>query len=300
MILLSPGLALFLFGVSSIPEVGTVASARVLVSAGIGLALIIAFVFHALNKDHPLIDLHLFKNRQLTTAVITTSLFIVAFMGAGLLFPSYFIQVGGHTTLAAGLLMAPQGLGAMVTMPIAGRLVDKIGPGKIVLTGLPLILIGLGVFTQVASDSPTWLLMGALFVMGLGMGCTMMPLMTAAIVTLSNEQIARGSTLMNIVQQTAGSIGTAVMSVVLTNQLLDRGLDTTMVGAASHIPTEPGSPQESAANSILSAASDAFGNTFLVATVLIVLTLIPAFFLPRSKTTRPVAEGETATPIVMH
>src|SRR5690349_7167230 len=55
MILLSPGLALFLFGVSSIPEVGTVASARVLVSAGIGLALIIAFVFHALNKDHPLI-----------------------------------------------------------------------------------------------------------------------------------------------------------------------------------------------------------------------------------------------------
>ncbi len=142
--------------------------------------------------------------------------------------------------------------------------------------------------------------MGALFVMGLGMGCTMMPLMTAAIVTLSNEQIARGSTLMNIVQQTAGSIGTAVMSVVLTNQLLDRGLDTTMVGAASHIPTEPGSPQESAANSILSAASDAFGNTFLVATVLIVLTLIPAFFLPRSKTTRPVAEGETATPIVMH
>ena len=82
--------------------------------------------------------------------------------------------------------------------------------------------------------------MGALFVMGLGMGCTMMPLMTAAIVTLSNEQIARGSTLMNIVQQTAGSIGTAVMSVVLTNQLLDRGLDTTMVGAASHIPTEPG------------------------------------------------------------
>ncbi|MFD9683146.1 DHA2 family efflux MFS transporter permease subunit [Rhodococcus sp. NPDC059969] len=300
MILLSPGLALFLFGVSSIPEVGTVASARVLVSAGIGLALIVAFVFHALNKDHPLIDLHLFKNRQLTTAVITTSLFIVAFMGAGLLFPSYFIQVGGHTTLAAGLLMAPQGLGAMVTMPIAGRLVDKIGPGKIVLTGLPLILIGLGVFTQVASDSPTWLLMGALFVMGLGMGCTMMPLMTAAIVTLSNEQIARGSTLMNIVQQTAGSIGTAVMSVVLTNQLLNRGLETQTVVAASHEIPPPIGPDPSMIDSILSSAADAFGNTFLVATVLIVLTLIPAFFLPRSKTTRPVAEGETAAPIVMH
>jgi EmrB/QacA subfamily drug resistance transporter len=299
MLLLSPGLALFLFGVSSIPEVGTVASARVLVSGAIGLVLIIAFVFHALRKDHPLIDLRLFKNRQLSVAVITTSLFIVAFMGAGLLFPSYFIQVGGHTTLAAGLLMAPQGIGAMLTMPVAGRLVDKIGPGKIVLTGLPLILVGLGVFTQVAGDSPAWLLMGALFVMGLGMGCTMMPLMTAAIVTLSNEQVARGSSLMNIVQQTAGSIGTAVMSVVLTNQLLDRGLDNQTV-AMQHVPEVAAQQPPGAVDSILNAAADAFGNTFMVATVLIALTLIPAFLLPRKKTVNPALEAEDVPQIMMH
>ncbi len=223
MILLSPGLALFLFGVSSIPEVGTVASARVLVSAGIGLALIIAFVFHALNKDHPLIDLHLFKNRQLTTAVITTSLFIVAFMGAGLLFPSYFIQVGGHTTLAAGLLMAPQGLGAMVTMPIAGRLVDKIGPGKIVLTGLPLILIGLGVFTQVASDSPDVAADGRLVRHGPRYGLHH----DAADDRSYRDALQRAdrSRLHSDEHRSADrrSIGTAVMSVVLTNQLLDRG-----------------------------------------------------------------------------
>ncbi|MDV7085242.1 DHA2 family efflux MFS transporter permease subunit [Rhodococcus sp. IEGM 248] len=299
MLLLSPGLALFLFGVSSIPEVGTVASARVLVPGAVGLALIIAFVFHALRKDHPLIDLHLFKNRQLSVAVITTSLFIVAFMGAGLLFPSYFIQVGGHTTLAAGLLMAPQGIGAMLTMPVAGRLVDKIGPGKIVLTGLPLILIGLGTFTQVAADSPTWLLMGALFVMGMGMGCTMMPLMTAAIVTLSNDQVARGSTLMNIVQQTAGSIGTAVMSVVLTNQLLDRGLDSQTV-AMQHVPEVAAQEPPGMVDQVLSQAADAFGNTFLVATVLIALTLIPAFLLPRKKSVNPQLEAEGAPTVMMH
>ncbi len=299
MLLLSPGLALFLFGVSSIPEVGTVASARVLVPGAVGLALIIAFVFHALRKDHPLIDLHLFENRQLSVAVITTSLFIVAFMGAGLLFPSYFIQVGGHTTLAAGLLMAPQGIGAMLTMPVAGRLVDKIGPGKIVLTGLPLILIGLGTFTQVAADSPTWLLMGALFVMGMGMGCTMMPLMTAAIVTLSNDQVARGSTLMNIVQQTAGSIGTAVMSVVLTNQLLDRGLDSQTV-AMQHVPEVAAQEPPGMMDQVLSQAADAFGNTFLVATVLIALTLIPAFLLPRKKSVNPQLEAEGAPTVMMH
>ncbi len=75
-------------------------------------------------------------------------MFIIAFMGAGLLFPSYFIQVRGESAMAAGLLLAPQGIGAMVTMPIAGRLVDKIGPGKIVLTGLPLIALGMFTFTR--------------------------------------------------------------------------------------------------------------------------------------------------------
>lgn len=301
MLLLSPGLALFLFGVSSIPEAGTVASARVLVSAGVGLALIAGFVFHALNKRHPLIDLRLFKNRQLTFAVITMSIFIVAFMGAGLLFPSYFIQVRGNSTLAAGLLMAPQGIGAMLTMPIAGRLVDKIGPGKVILTGLPLIFIGISVFTQIGADTPAWVLMAGLFVMGLGMGATMMPLMTAAIVTLSNEQIARGSSLMNIVQQTAGSIGTAVMSVVLTNQLLDRDLDTAQV-AMQHIPEVAAQEPPGLRDQILSAAADAFGNTFLVGTVLILVALIPAFFLPRTKPVRPEGQESEAAPApaVMH
>ena len=66
-LLLSPGLATFLFAVSSIPRCGTVADRRVLIPAAVGLALIAAFVVHALHRaDHPLIDLHLFQNRVIT------------------------------------------------------------------------------------------------------------------------------------------------------------------------------------------------------------------------------------------
>lgn len=297
MLLLSPGLALFLFGVSSIPETGTVASARVLVSAGVGLILVIAFVFHALHRaDHPLIDLRLFTNRNLTIAVLTSSLFVVAFMGAGLLFPSYFLQVRGETTLAAGLLLAPQGIGAMITMPIAGNLVDRIGPGKIVMFGVTLIAIGMGVFTQVASDSPYPLLLGALFVMGLGMGCTMMPIMTAAMQTLTEHTVARGSTLMNIVQQVAGSIGTATMSVVLTNQMQARPLAGPAV-AAQQDPTIAEQVPPGVVEQGLSAAADAFGNTFTVALALLLLTLVPAFFLPRTK---PVAPVDASAPVTLH
>ncbi|MFG1782740.1 DHA2 family efflux MFS transporter permease subunit [Rhodococcus oryzae] len=295
MLLLSPGLALFLFGVSSIPETGTVAATRVLVPAAIGLALIIGFVFHALRADHPLIDLHLFKNRKLTIAVITSTMFVIAFMGAGLLFPSYFLQVRGETTLTAGLLLAPQGIGAMLTMPLAGTLVDKIGPGKIVLCGLSLIAAGMAVFTQVGADTSYVVLLGALFVMGLGMGGTMMPIMTAAMQTLTNETVARGSTLMNIVQQVAGSVGTATMSVVLTNQMLSRPLAGPAI-AAGQDPSIAEQMPPGAVEQGLDAAADAFGNTFTVALVLLLLTLIPAFLLPRTKPAAPV----DATQVMAH
>jgi MFS family permease len=252
--------------------------------------LIIAFVFHGLRAVHPLIDLKLFQNRQLTFAVLTMTVFAIGFFGAGLLFPSYFLQVHGESTLMAGLLLAPQGLGAMLTMPIAGQLVDRIGPGKIVLVGLVLIIAGMSVFTQVGVDTGYPLLLGALFVMGMGMGCTMMPTMTAALQTLTDHSIARGSTLMNIVQQASGSIGTATMSVILTSRIIaPEGAPEGTTGQpdAEMLAQLPPEVQQS----VLGSLADAFGDTFTVAMLVMVLALIPAAFLPRRKSVQPIEPG---------
>ncbi|MGO4649386.1 DHA2 family efflux MFS transporter permease subunit [Nocardia sp. 2YAB30] len=295
MLLASPGLALFLFGVSSIPGEGTVVATKVLLPVIIGVLLVIAFVFHALRTEHPLIDLHLFRNRALTFAVLTMVLFAVAFFGAGLLLPTYLQQVRGESALQAGLLIAPQGLGAMLTMPIAGRLVDKIGPGKIVIFGIALISIGTAYFVQLDAGSSYVFLLTALFVMGLGMGCTMMPIMTAAIQTLTHQQVARGSTLMNIVNQTAGSIGTATMSVVLTNLLNNEPLARPAI-AANFDPSLASKLPPGAIEAGLQQAAQAFSHTYLVALVLIVLTLVPAFFLPRTKPKNPAA-ADAATAV---
>ncbi|HTF07337.1 MAG TPA: DHA2 family efflux MFS transporter permease subunit [Asanoa sp.] len=302
MLLLSPGLALFLYGVSSIPGTGTVAAAKVLIPALIGLVLMIGFVRHALGKDHPLIDLTLFRNRNLTIAVVTMTLFAVAFMGAMLLFPSYFLQVRGESTLNAGLLLAPQGLGAMLTMPIAGRLTDKIGPGRLVLAGIALIAVGMAVFTQVAADTSYVVLLAGLFVLGMGMGMTMMPIMSAALASLTNHQIARGSTMMNIVQQTAGSIGTAVMSVILTNQILADPAASAYTAVTQGVVPAAQVPLDVLAQG-QSSLADAFGGTYVVALVLIVLCIVPALFLPRKKIDRavePEQEKELTVPTVVH
>ena len=223
MLLLSPGLALFLYGVSSIPaakqEHGTMWSQTVVICCVVGLALVAAFVPWALRKKniHPLIQLRLFTNRYMTVAVITMTLFAMAFFGASLLFTLYFQQVRGESPLASGWLVAPQGFGAMLTMPIAGFLADKIGPGKVVLTGLVLDTVGMGMLTPLDDKTPYAYIITAFVIMGFGMGSTMMPVFTAALASLKDHDIARGSTLMNITQQIATSIGTALFSVLLTN-----------------------------------------------------------------------------------
>ncbi|HET6532509.1 MAG TPA: DHA2 family efflux MFS transporter permease subunit [Actinoplanes sp.] len=319
MLMLSPGLALFLYGVSSLPEAGTFADTEVWLPMLGGGLLVVAFVLYSFKPKHPLLDLRLLRDRNLTVASITLAVFTVAFMGAGLLFPSYFLQVRGESTLDAGLLMAPQGLGAMVTMPIAGMLADRIPVGRTVPFALALMATGFFTFTQVGTDTSYVLLCGSLFVMGLGMGGTMMPIMTSALKTLTHHEVARGSTLLNILQQIAGSVGSATMSVILTNELIESpaipgavnpetGAPVTEAGLAIAVQQNPALAQEfpvdpSILERGLEFVANAFSTTFWVGFVLILVTFIPAFFLPRKRQPSKLSEEgqeELATPVVIH
>ena len=297
MLLLSPGLAAFLYGVSSIPSHGTVTSRQVWIPASIGLVLIVAFAFHALFRaDHPLIDLRLFKNRVLALANATMFLFAIAFFGAGLLFPSYFQQLLGQTPMQSGLHLVPQGLGAMATMPIGGRIMDKRGPGYVVLVGISLIATGMGTFAYGVYHQYPYLpvLLIGLAVMGMGMGCTMMPVSGSAVRTLAPHQVARGSTLINVNQQVAGSIGSALMSVILTSQFNRSGYIAAAGKAAAlrqeaakrGTPPDPTQlpPKVLEPNFMVHVTHDlthAYALVFAVAVGFVLATLIPAAFLPK-------------------
>jgi len=298
MLMLSPGLALLIFGVSKIPHEGGVGSVGVWLPALAGIVLIAAFVFRALRVANPLVDLRLFRDRTFTIAMVTMTFFMVAFLGAMLVLPTYFVLVRGESALQAGLLLAPQGLGAMLTMPIAGRLADKIGPGKVVLPGMVLIVAGLAVFTQVGATTSYPLLLGGLFVMGLGMGATMMPISAAALQTLTQRSVARASTAMNIVQQTAGGIGSAIMSVIVASQLAGKfGVPTSEGQLAATVAVLNPATHDNAA----ALAGDAFATTFLWALVLVAVCFIPAMFLPKRPPV-PAEDGDEtpAAQVPMH
>ena len=69
------------------------------------------------RSSHPLVDLRLFKDRTFAMSSTMLVLVVISVFGSFLLLPLYFQTVRGESALAAGLLLAPQGLGAMLAMP---------------------------------------------------------------------------------------------------------------------------------------------------------------------------------------
>ncbi|MBC6449036.1 DHA2 family efflux MFS transporter permease subunit [Actinokineospora xionganensis] len=285
MLLLSPGLALVIFSAVLIAS-GTGAAAGWLPGV-VGVLGIAGFLVRATRIGNPLIDLALFKDRTFTISAIGLSIFFVGFLGGGLLYPAYFLLARGESALQAGLLLVPSSVGAMIAIPMCGLLADKFGPGRVVLSGLVLILPSLAVFTQVTAATPYWPLVLAMFVMGLGMGATMIPLMSAAMLNLTSRQVARASTTLSILQQASGAVGAAVLSMILAGSLAGKfGVPTERGQAAATEAMDHLSTRDAAAALV----ADSFATTFACALGLVALCLVPAFLLPRRPAPAPVDE----------
>jgi EmrB/QacA subfamily drug resistance transporter len=301
LLLLSPGLAALIYGLAESSSKGGFGDPQALVPAVIGAALLVLFVRHALRTEEALIDLRLFTNRTFATAAGMLLLFAIAVFGTMLLLPLYLQAVRGESALTSGLLLAPQGFGAMIVMPIAGQLTDRIGIGKIVTCGMTLILAATLALTQIAADTSYWTLSAVLFVFGMGMGSTMMPIMSGAMQTLRRAAVARASTTLNIIQQVGASIGTAVMTIILVNALSARlpGAAGGGLGAAANVPA-------AAREKVAPLMAEAFGHTFWWAFGLLLVAFAAAWLLPRSRPEAPVAaaddeDGDAAeAPVLMH
>ncbi len=285
LVLLSPGLALLVYGLA---QAGQGSPASVLVPMGVGASLVAGFVWHALrSRITPLIDVRLFRDRSFSASAVTTFLFGASLFGGMLLLPLYYQVVRGRSALEAGLLMAPQGLGAALVMPLAGRLTDRFGAGRVVPGGLIVVVAGTVVYTQLTATTDLGLLAFSLFVRGIGFGFVMMPAISAAYQTLSRPEVPRASTAVNIVQRVGGSVGVALVAVVLDHQIATRV--HAAAGGLSGVAVAPAAVRVAVAQPL----AEAFGTTFWWVTALTLAALVPAVLLPR----RPPLREETVAAV---
>jgi len=274
LLLLCGGVAIFVYGLA---EIGRRGGLTDVLPAGMllaGLALVALFVRHALRTAYPLIDVRLFTQRGFATAAATNLVLGVALFGVALLLPLYFQIVRGTSPLQTGLLMIPQGLGAASAITLAGSLTDRLGARRVVPVGVLLALAGTAAYTQIGAHTAYWYLAVALFLIGAGLGATITPSMAVAYQHLAHQAVPRATSAINVVQRLAGSLGTALLAVVLQAAISSQlpGLHGGIGQAAALAARQPAQAT--------TRLSDAFTTTFWVAFALTAAALLPALLLP--------------------
>src|SRR5205823_14050868 len=109
-----------------------------------------------------------------------------------------------------------------VAMPLAGRAADRVGGGRVAVAGLVVTLVSTLPFALIGAHPSYWLIGAAMIARGFGIGMTMMPAMSAAYAALTPADIAHATPQLNVIQRVGGSIGTALLTVVLQNGITHR------------------------------------------------------------------------------
>jgi EmrB/QacA subfamily drug resistance transporter len=284
--LLSPGLVLIVFGLSQIGNGGTGGvSALSIATIALGLAMIVSFAIHARGLGRgALIDVSLFRRVAFRAAAVIAFCFGLLMFGGFFLLPLYYQIVRGQSALHAGLLMAPQGIGSAMILPVAGRLSDRFGAGRVVPVGLLVAMASTAVFARAGTSTSFTVLAFAQFFRGMGMSSVMTPAYAAAYSALERDAVPRATSAVNVINRVGGSAGAALIAVVLAN-----GIAARIPGAVGADALQTVAALNPASHPVLDTrVAVVFGNAYWFLFAITALTLIPAAFLPRRPRKRKV------------
>ena len=214
--LFAPGIAAIILALSNAGSAAGFAHSDIIAPLGIGVALVAAFTGHALRRPGSLVDVRLLTRRPVASASAVLFFSGFSLYGAMLLLPLYYQQVRGVSALTAGIMLVPQGVGALLSRGLAGRLTDKIGARPIAVAGFAIVAAATIPFGFTGPGTSAWLLALWLVIRGFGLGAVTIPVMAVAFLGLDKGQIAHSSVVTRTIQQIGGSFGTTVLAVILS------------------------------------------------------------------------------------
>lgn len=213
--LLSPGVVLFLFGSERLTEPSGPAA------LALSALLVVAFLWWARRrKDDAIIDLRLFKDKFFSAAVGATFLSQGVSFAGQMLVPVFLTRVADLSPSGTGLLLAAQGVGMMISYPLVGSLVERLGNRIVSVGGAMAALAGTLPFIYLSGHGLAHTLTaGALFVRGMGLSCIGIPSISAAYTSVKRENLPMATTTLNIVMRMGGPTLTTICATFLAWRL---------------------------------------------------------------------------------
>ncbi|PYY66544.1 EmrB/QacA family drug resistance transporter, partial [Pseudomonas jessenii] len=200
-------------------QLGWFASGEILVEAIVAAVALYVFVVHTFTTDTPFISPKLFKDRNFSISVVFIFIVGITYLASLALMTPYLQTLMGYPVLTAGMVMGPRGLGTMLTMFLAGRLLGKVDTRLLLLTGLGLSALSMGLMTGWTPDVSMQTVIWVGFIQGTSLGMLFVPLTTVAFATLPAALRAEGTGLYSLSRNVGSSVGISIVTVLLTQNI---------------------------------------------------------------------------------
>jgi DHA2 family multidrug resistance protein len=185
----------------------------------VGVVLLVVWVVRSLHIPNALIELRMFTIPAFSLTMVIVWLVTISQFARLVFIPLEFETLRGFDALSVGLMLTPAALGVAVTMPIGGRLADRIGARVPVTIGLVVTACSFWPLGHLHADSSETIVALWLFVGGLGVGLSMMPNTVIAMNSVHGRYVAQASAVRSLNRQIAASLGTAVLASVLASRI---------------------------------------------------------------------------------
>lgn len=173
------------------------------------------FVSQVVRKN-TLVDVSVFKNKEFMVGTFIQVVMNAVLYSSVAILPQFLQSMMGYTAFLSGISMMPRGLGSLTAMIICAFIADIVDKRKMVIAGLSLIGIAGISFGFLNLQIATINIMIPNYLMGMGMGLSMIPIINLSLETLSNQQMTNASGLQNLFKNIGGAIGTSLVATFLT------------------------------------------------------------------------------------
>ncbi len=196
------------------------ASPEAWIEIGLAVTGLWAFVLHITGRENAFIDPHIFRDANFVMALVMIFMVGMILLAGLALLPPMLQGVMGYPVVTTGMVLAPRGVGTMISMIVVGRLVGKIDARLLILGGLTLTAVSLWQMTHfsITMDSMPILVSG--IVQGLGLGLVFVPLTTIAFATLEPRFRADAAALFSLIRNIGSSVGISVVSMQLAHSIV--------------------------------------------------------------------------------
>ncbi len=274
-ILSTIGISTIIYSVSSVSSTeGGFSNPSIFITLIVGIIMMTLFVFRQLKLDEPLLDLKVFKYHNYTKGVIIFVVVIMTMFASEIVMPMYLQGPMGFSAKIAGLILLPGALLNGFLSPFMGAIFDKIGPRKLVVPGLIVLLCVSIFYSTIHPGISVWVFVVVYIILMISISAVLMPANTNALSAIPKEMYPHGTAVSNMLQPIGGALGIAVFVSIMNS-----GQTTALQGIKN--PTT---------EQINNAMTVGIHHSYWFGIVLLVLAIIVGFTVTRANYSKSLEE----------